>query len=249
VKDFIPDQASLDVRGPRSIEGVGKGSEALVDRHSGCHRCGVSIHANAEFGVLDVSGQEVLRTTIPQCFVCRHPRRDEVEAMLLRGRSPWAVLRELGDDAGLTQRHLSDHIRNQHLPPLKSAAVAIAREQTPKPLIEAAQAVVDPLVAVLAFNAAVITNVVRRMASGDLLPDIPHAQASARLTAEIAMAAADERAPHNQDMGDALMMVIDTAKDLLDRDQFEELQHRVEAHPLVARLRAERSRSSVRIGA
>jgi hypothetical protein len=45
------------------------------------------------------------------------------------------------------------------------------------------------------------------------------------------------------------MMVIEIAQDLLDRDQFEELQHRVEAHPLVARLRAERARSSVGIGA
>ena len=60
--------------------------------------------------------QDMVPVRIGQCRTCSSPHRAAVERGILQFRTTAAILEELPPDAGLTVRHLVEHVRRRHVP-------------------------------------------------------------------------------------------------------------------------------------
>lgn len=127
-----------------------------------------------------ISGVNVEMGFEPRCQVCNHPRRIEIERMLLLGNSPALVLRMLyaedvpsDDEHSLSRRGISRHVeRHSPAPVLKAMLTATTvLEEEGRKLEEA----VGHLVSDDLIRRSLLQQVYEDMQDGKLRPTIPDA--------------------------------------------------------------------------
>jgi hypothetical protein len=182
--------------------------------------------------------------SVPRCVVCSSPHREQVEQMLFGGRSPHAIVLSLPDQSGISQRNIGDHYRNGHT---GAQALAAAQSRTqgeavtgqPVTITRAVEAVVEPLAAHLSLAGAIVAKVGQRLAAGDLEPDVRDGIAAAKLLAQVEVASGGST-PSNAEWEQTYWVLLDTAKAIMDPEQWTEFSIMVGDDPYVLELRAKR---------
>jgi len=126
---------------------------------------------NASLAMVRIGGREYPAVNERTCRTCCSDYRDTIERETVAGRTWTAIIRSLPDDAGLTERNLSDHFRNQHLPVAAEATkrLAVRQAQDAGAVTEAA---VTHVVDYLNFAQTVVGRVSQRVATGEVEPNV-----------------------------------------------------------------------------
>ena len=167
------------------------------------------------------------RPDIGQCHCCRSPERDRLDEMLLTGRSPWAVEQELSG-SGLTSRNIREHWSRGHVPIPWKAASDRAKVEAPPSLAAAVTAIVQPLSAHLGLASSIVSDVSRRVASGDLQPTVRDGLAAADL-----LARAEEASPTTtaEEWQAVIIIMIDSLREAMSYEQWMEFTTRLSKDP------------------
>lgn len=199
----------------------------------------MTAHANEHLGQIEVDGHAVPRRNVPQCRTCSLPeqQRDQVEANLLSGRSPWAIIRDLGIP-NLTERNITEHYARGHIAMPLALARERQKESQPVGLAEGVEKVlVQPLTAQMALLDAVVRDVTKRIGDGTAVPTVGEGIRAAEVLAK-----ADEALMQDQltedDWFHAFDAVAQTVKRLLDGEQFARFQAEVGKHPVIREIKA-----------
>lgn len=205
----------------------------------------MTLHANADLGYVEVAGTAVLRKTVPQCRTCSHPKRDEIEVLLLGGRSPWAIANAVGPD-GITSENIKEHFSRGHVALPVEAAQARLGPVAPTPLSGAMEAVVEPLSVQMGLLDAVVRRVAKRVDAGELEPTVPDAIKAAEVLARLEEAKAPQW--HPDEVRATIEAISDAAQSIMTLDQWIEFQRAVARQPVIRAIKA-RSESQARAAA
>ena len=182
--------------------------------------------ANMGLATVRVGGHEYPLISERACKTCCSPHRDIIERDCVGGRAWSAIIRSLPDDAGLSERNLSDHWRNGHLPVEAVAVNELAErqaEQRGAVVEEAAKKVVD----YLDFAQTVVGRVNQRVATGDIEPSVNDALRAADLLARYQP---ETTAVDEADYLRAFMAYHETAAQIMTAEQFQEFGRRLDAN-------------------
>ena len=203
---------------------------------------GVTLPRNADFGTVEVEGGSVPRRTVAQCRVCASAQRDAIESMLLSGRAPSAVANAFVEE-GISARNVSDHYANGHCPvPLGVAEKQRRSDPASLDLVEAVEGLVEPLAGHLRLATAVVESVSKRVASGDLQPNVRDGLAAAEM-----LGRADAEMPSGSiaEWHAAFVVCLDSIRAVLDPEQWMQFINKMWKDPRMrAILEIERQRTA-----
>jgi hypothetical protein len=187
--------------------------------------------ANLSLDSTKVAGREYPLVMERTCKTCSSQYRNDIEEQTVAGRTWRAIIGDLPDDAGLTERNLADHFKNQHLPVAAEAVQQLA-ERNATAAGERTQRAVTACVDYLEFAKAIIGDVNDRVARGETRAEVRDALRAAELLAryepieEVDGAAVTE----------AFIVYHETAQALMTREQFTEFGRRLNADPVLTEL-------------
>lgn len=165
----------------------------------------------------------------PRCSTCQSPHRLHVERQLIRGYSYASIVRDLPDDAGLTQRGVALHVQRNHLP-LNEHVKRVAIEERARELGRDAERHEQSLVDAITFARLGIQDVHERMQNGEIKPTIKDGIAFARLLHDVGLAERDEVGVEaTREMFEAYMDAFIAVVD--DPEQQQRFANALHAHP------------------
>jgi hypothetical protein len=85
---------------------------------------------NVSLAVVRAGGREYPLVSERTCKTCCSEYRRVIERDAVAGRTWKTIIRSLPRDAGLTERNLSDHWRNKHVPVAAEAVQVLAERQS-----------------------------------------------------------------------------------------------------------------------
>jgi len=191
--------------------------------------------ANAFLSTAEVDGRVVPLKSIQNCLTCQSPYRTQVERALVSGRSYKGVVGDLPPDAGLNVRNLKEHFARQHVP---LAAEGLRRqrerdaEERGQTIQSGAEAVADHLI----FARRLLGQVERRLAAGEIEPNVRDGLAAASLLARV-----EEQAQGSLTETDwlyAFSRIMEITHEVADRETFREIGDRLMADPQLRELAA-----------
>jgi hypothetical protein len=179
-----------------------------------------------------LGGREYPLVSERACKTCSSPHRDIIERDSVSGRNWATIIRSSPDDAGLSERNLSDHWRNGHLPVEAVAVSELAErqaEQRGAVVKEAAKKIVD----YLDFAQTVVGRVNERVATGDIEPSVADALRAADLLARYQP---ETTTTNEADYLTAFMAYHETAAEIMTAEQFQDFGRRLEANQVLREL-------------
>ena len=187
--------------------------------------------ANASLATATVGGRVYPVRTVAHCHTCVSASRREIERLVVQGLPYKAILQRLPDDSGLSEDSIRRHVKAQHLP-IHDEAVKRLREQDAvergEIVAEAAQAEVNHL----SFARGILGQVQRRLANGEIEPDLRDGLAAARH-----LAAFDAEVGFETDAYfKAIRVIMDEAKTVMTASQWSSFSVRLTSNPALRQL-------------
>lgn len=180
-----------------------------------------------------IGGRDYPMTSIPQCKVCQHPDRVEIERRSLSGYGPTAIHRALsaGAQEALKVRNIMDHCRN-HLPLDLVARQAIVDARAREIGVDIEQAT-NTLVDQISFARVGLQRAYERMALGEVNPGISDGIAFARFLQDVEEKAGG--ADFDQEvMLRGFMAYIRAMQKVCSPEQIREISRAVHEDPIMA---------------
>lgn len=150
-----------------------------------------------------VGGRQYPMKSAPQCKVCQHHSRQQIESLILQGVGYAAIVRRLGlheevtDDQGrvvvqaLTSRNVGEHIHNGHMP-VNESITRVIMEDRARELGRDFEGDEANLADHITFARVSVARVFQRLQSGEIEPTMRDAIRLTTLLARIDLQAAEE---------------------------------------------------------
>jgi len=187
--------------------------------------------ANASLATATVNGRVYPIKTVPHCHTCTSPHRREVERLVVQGLPYKAILTRLPADSGLSEDSIRRHVKAKHLP-VHDETVERLREQDAvergEIVAEGAQAEVNHIT----FARGILRQVERRLADGELQPDLRDGLAAARHLAMFDL----EVGLDTDAISQAIRLVMDEAKNLMSEGQWLQFGKRLASNATLRQL-------------
>lgn len=191
----------------------------------------MTLHANAPLDYVEVGGTAIPRKTVPQCRTCQlGDDRDRIDAWLLQGRTPWAIVQMLAP-IEISKENIREHYARGHVAIPVELAQARVGAATPPTLVQAMESIVEPLAGHLALLDAVVRDVTKRVDGGELKPTVADG-----IKAAEALGRAEESKDRHFEEADweiACNALCDAARELLTFEQWGEFQQAVARNPVL----------------
>lgn len=107
---------------------------------------------------VSVGGDEYNVSHEPRCLTCTSPKREQIEKIIVQGRTYKTILRSLDLEGKLPTRNLADHVRNEHIP-VAAPAVRLMQQQEGERVAE----VLEPLARGVAANLSLARLIVKKV--------------------------------------------------------------------------------------
>ena len=130
---------------------------------------------------VDIGAAPVVEVSEPRCKTCVHPRRAEIEALLLEGHAPRPVLLRLEIARDLRTENIREHLENGHFPEFGRAMAAAAERAAQEALPVFDSPMTMKMATHVVFAQQVVDQVMRRLEAGEVQPKISDAIAAAKL--------------------------------------------------------------------
>jgi hypothetical protein len=199
----------------------------------------VTIHSNAALATIRVNGRLYPVRSVPTCRTCQCKHRLAIEEGLVEGRAYKAILADLPDGHGLTERNVREHCVRDHLG-VMDAAVRELQEQNATQRGEVVARGVEAVRGHHDFARSILGRVVDRLAKGELEPDIKDGLAAARLLAMLD-GGTDWESERNQYV-EAFLVYVHEVQEMLHPDQVQEWARRVSGYPIIRELEEQEAR-------
>lgn len=186
-----------------------------------------------------LGGQDYPHVSVSSCHTCASRHRREIEAQILTGRPPGAVVRDLPEGHGLTARLVRDHIRNGHVrADAEQVREALNRYERERDDI-AAQAS-ETAAAHIVFARSVLGAVTTRLAEGTLDPTVRDGVSAASLLARWEETSGVIGGVPEEDVVAVMNVWMDAARQVLDRDAMTRFGRILNEDPRLAAMGAAR---------
>lgn len=194
------------------------------------------VQLNESLASIRVGGHVYPLVTAKGCTVCNSSLRWDAENRIVSGSS-WAnIAGGLPADSGITARHLRDHWKAGHCPPLAESVIEAVEAQAEQRGAAVAEGVAEAATHVVLAE-KVVARVNQRLADGEVEPTIRDALRAGEHLARYlpAEAHADEG-----DYVQAFMVYQETLEGLVDREVFADFGRLLKQNPVLRGLIAKR---------
>lgn len=191
--------------------------------------------ANAHLATATVDGRLFSLKSVQNCLTCQSPYRGAVEQALVTGRSYKSVIADLPPDAGLNERNLKEHFARQHVP-LASEGLRRHREREAEERGQVVEAGAAAVADHVTFAKRLLGQVERRLAAGEIEPNVRDGLAAASLLSRVQEQA--QGALTETDWLYAFSRIMGITQEVVDRETFREIGDRLRADPELQELAA-----------
>lgn len=193
--------------------------------------------AASHTAVYRVGGREYPLKTNPNCYVCNSPHRVQIEEGVLKGYSYASVARGLPDRTPdeviqIQPRHISDHVKNRHLPMDLVVRRAIMEEratQIGKSIEDAETAIIDHI----GFARLGLQRVVERMAAGEIKPSMQDGIEFAKILLKLDEIMGDQGGVDQQVIFRGFLSYMQAIQGVCTPDQVREIGKRISRDPVI----------------
>lgn len=133
---------------------------------------------------IDVGGTKVNWREESRCRVCVSTARHQVETGIAAGRSWRGIVRDLPQEAGISEDSVRRHWERHHMP-ARAAAVQRVADERMQEIAPVLEAQVVEVARHLRLAHAVVDRVTARLAAGEVEPDLKDGLVAVRLLASI----------------------------------------------------------------
>lgn len=180
-----------------------------------------------------LGGRNYPLKTVRGCNVCRSPFRIMVENSIIAGYSFKRIAEELPADSGLNAQSIHNHFTAKHLPLAEDARRALIEKRAME-LDMNPETAVNRLDDHISFLRLGVHDVMTRMASRQLQPDIKDGIAMAKALSQIDI---DKETEDNlSQYVTGLRVFLETAREVMDAKQFKEFSTKVLANETIRAL-------------
>ncbi len=179
---------------------------------------------NLSVAVVRAGGREYPLVSERTCKTCCSEYRGVIERDAVAGRTWKAIVRSLPDGADLTERNLSDHWRNKHVP-VAAEAVQVLAERQSRDRGEIVEVAAEKIVDYLGFAQLIVGRVNEKIATGELEPDVRDALRATELLARFDPGPSMDEGSYLE----GFMIFHNIAKEIMTAEQSQEFGRRLAA--------------------